>query len=128
MKLLKSFHIPSKALVLGGALLTTIGLGSLGIVWLRLEISSVAEDSRKLEKEVTDNARELRGLNTKRAKALNPASLKSLVSNRLSKPDSSRVIFVQRQDLQRRQSIPLLLASRPGKQAGKISSQRLALR
>ena len=128
MKLLKSLRVQSKTLIFSGALLTTIGLGSLGIVWLRLEISSVAEDSQKLEKEVSDHARELRGLNTKQAKVLNPASLKSLVSGRLAKPNPSSVIFVQPHDLQRRQNLPLSLFSKPGKQAGLTRLQRLALR
>ena len=112
---------------MGIALLTTIALGSLGIVWLRVEISRTAEDSRKLEKQVAENARELRGLNAKRAKELNPSSLKALVGNRLSKPNPSRVFFVKDADLQLRQSLPPPHFLRRSKRAATIS-QPLALR
>ena len=128
MKSLKSQRVSAKALVLGGALLTTIGLGSLGIVWLRVEISSAAVDARKLEKQVSENARELRGLNEKRAKALNPASLKALVAGRLAKPNPSRVFFVDRTELQRRQSLPPPILMRLRERSGTGPLPRLALR
>ena len=127
MKFFNSIKSSSRFLLTGIALLTTIALGSLGIVWLRVEISRTAEDSRKLEKQVAENARELRGLNAIRAKELNPTSLKTLVDNRLSKPDPSRVFFVKDSDLQRRQSLPPPHFLRRSKRAT-TTSQPLALR
>ena len=107
MKYFQSIKSSSKFLLIGIALLTTIAAGSLGIVWLRVEISRTAEASRKLEKEVAENARELRGLNAKRARELNPSSLKALVGNRLDKPKPSRVFFVKDAEFQRRQYLSL---------------------
>ena len=127
MKFFNSIKSSSRFLLMGIALLTTIALGSLGIVWLRVEISRTAEDSRKLEKQVAENARELRGLNAKRAKELNPSSLKALVGNRLSKPNPSRVFFVKDSDLQRSQSLPPSHFPRRSKRAA-TTSQPLALR
>ena len=104
MKLFQSLKRSSRFLLLAACFITIISTGSLGIVWFRVEISRIAEDSRKLERDVADYARELRGLNAKRAKALNPSSLKMLVSNRLGKP--SRVVFVNGNEFERRQSFP----------------------
>ena len=101
------FRRASKLLIVGSAMLATIGFGSLGIVWLRVEISRTAEDSRNLEKEVSDKARELRSLNTKRAKWLNPASLKALAAGRLVKPGIKQQIFVNSIDFERMQQLPL---------------------
>ncbi|MBG29162.1 MAG: hypothetical protein CMI31_04065 [Opitutae bacterium] len=127
MKFFQSIKSSSKFLLTGIALLTTIAAGSLGIVWLRVEISRTAEDSRKLEKEVAENARELRGLNAKRAKELNPSSLKALVGNRLSKPKPSRVFFVKDAEFQRRQSLTLPHHFRQRRKAT-ANSQPLVLR
>jgi len=128
VKLRKSSPVWSLSLVVGITLLVTTGLGSLGVVWLRVEISRVAEDSRKLEKQVTENARELRSLSAKRAKALNPSSLKRLVSGRLSKPPSNHVVFVHQEDLERRQLIPSPHFPKVNKNKGGVRLQRLALR
>jgi len=128
VKSIKKRRISAKTLVLGGALLTTIGLGALGIVWLRVEISSAALEARKLEKQVSESARELRGLNEKRAKALNPASLKALVAGRLAKPNPSLVYFVDRTELQRRQSLPPPTLMRMPERSGIGPLPRLALR
>lgn len=107
MRFFKSFQFSFKAVALAFAILLTTGLGSLGIVWLRVEISQVAADSGNLEKEISDKSRELRSMTEKRAKALNPVALKTLVNGRLRKPDATRVIFVQPDEFQRRQSLPL---------------------
>ena len=107
MKIFNWFRRASKLLIVGSAMLATIGFGSLGIVWLRVEISRTAEDSRNLEKEVSDKARELRSLNAKRAKWLNPASLKALAVGRLVKPDAKQQIFVKSSDFERKQLQPL---------------------
>jgi hypothetical protein len=128
MRLLKPFRMPMRSLFIGAALLITVGLGSLGIVWLRLEISQVANDSRRLEKKVSDSARELRGFNAKRAKALTPSSLKSLVAGRLAKPSPSSVFFVNSTEFQRRQNLPPPFFPRSRDGAGLGSSQPLASR
>ena len=94
MKSFPLFRISPKGLVVGCSMLATIGFGSLGIVWLRVEISRASEDARKLEKQVSEDARELRGLNEKKAKALNPGSLKALTAGALKAaigPDESYV-------------------------------------
>ena len=127
MKYFLSIKSSSKFLLVGIALLTTIATGSLGIVWLRVEISRTAEASRKLEKQVAENARELRGLNAKRARELNPSSLKALVGKRLDKPKPSRVFFVKDTEFQRRQSLSLPRNLRQRKIASG-NSQRLVLR
>lgn len=128
MKTRKPFNTSSWALVLGATLIATTGLGALGIVWTRVEISKIAESSRNLERDVNENARKLRALNTKRAKTLNPASLKSLVEGRLIKPARSKVIFVRVDDLQKRQEWPLSQLTKIEKTAGNKRLQRLALR
>jgi len=127
VKFFQSIKSSSKFLLTGIALLATVAAGSLGIVWLRVEISRTAEASRKLEKEVAENARELRGLNAKRARELNPTSLKALVGNRLDKPKPSRVFFVQDAEFQRRQSLSLPHHFRQTKKATG-NSQPLVLR
>ena len=73
MKAPPSFQMSPKGIIFGCVLLTTIGLGSLGIVWLRVEISSASKEARQLEKQVSENARELRGLEEKVAKLSTPA-------------------------------------------------------
>ena len=102
MRFFKSSQFSFKAVALAFSILITIGLGSLGIVWMRVEISQAAADSGQLEKEISDKTRELLSLNEKRAKALLPVSLKTLVNGRLRQP----VIFVQPVELESRQSLP----------------------
>jgi len=106
MRFFKSSQFSFKAVALAFSILITIGLGSLGIVWMRVEISQAAADSGQLEKEISDKTRELLSLNEKRAKALLPVSLKTLVNGRLRQPDPSNVIFVQPVELESRQSLP----------------------
>ena len=128
MKSFPLFRISPKGLVVGCSMLATIGLGSLGIVWLRVEISRAAEDARKFEKEVSEDARELRGLNEKKAKALNPGSLKALAAGRLAKLDSSQVIFVDPAEMQRRQTLPPPILIKPRERTGTRHLSPLASR
>jgi hypothetical protein len=107
MRFFKSSQFSFKAVALAFSILLTTGLGSLAIVWLRVEISQAAADSGKLEKEIYDKSRKLRNMTEKRAKALHPVALKTLVDGRLQKPETARVLFVQPDDFQRRQSLPL---------------------
>ena len=107
MKIFNWFRMASRLLIVGSTMVATIGFGSLGIVWLRVEISRTAEDSRNLEKEVSDRTRELDSLNAKRAKWLNPASLRALTAGRLVKPDANQEIFVKSIDFERKQLLPL---------------------
>ena len=99
-------------------------------VWLSNRFNDVVADATRIQyggSVKPENARELRGLNAKRAKELNPSSLKALVGNRLSKPNPSRVFFVKDSELQRRQDLPPPHFLRRSKRSA-ASSQPLALR
>lgn len=70
------------------------GVGSISIVWLRMEISETAKICGRMEDEREMVARELRELRGQRSKMMRPAMLASMVSGRLSMPPSSRTVHV----------------------------------
>jgi len=78
------------------------GSGSLAIVWMRMEISSVAKHCRDLEDEREIVSREVQDLRGQKSRSLRPSTLASMVAGRLSMPSASQTIHVSRDDVIRR--------------------------
>ncbi len=88
--------------VVGLGTLLLLGLGALGIVWLRMEISDVASACRDLEDEREKVNRKVRGLRGERSAAMRPTRLAEVVKGRLEMPPSSRRFYVTPEDMRRR--------------------------
>ena len=78
------------------------GAGALGIVWLRMEISTVAKQCGKLEDEREIVSREVQELRGQKSRSLRPSTLASMVSGRLSMLPDSRTIYVSAPDMSAR--------------------------
>ncbi len=82
--------------------ITLFGGGALAIVWMRVEISSVAKHCGKLEDQREIVSREVQELRGQKSRSLRPSTLASMVSGRLSMPTPDRTIYVSRTDMDRR--------------------------
>jgi hypothetical protein len=82
--------------------ITLFGGGALAIVWMRVEISSVAKRCGELEDEREIVSREFHELRGQKSRSLRPSTLAAMVSGRLSMPTSSRTIYVSSADMNRR--------------------------
>ena len=82
--------------------ITLFGGGALAIVWMRVEISSVAKHCGKLEDQREIVSREVQELRGQKSRALRPSTLASMVSGRLSMPTPDRTIYVSSTDMDRR--------------------------
>ena len=76
-----------------------VGVGSIGMVWMRLEISGIAAACRVLEDEREVLLREVQELRGQRSWAMRPSVLASLVEGRLLMPTPERTIHVSKREL-----------------------------
>tara|TARA_B100000963_G_scaffold292730_1_gene262993 strand:- start:158 stop:523 length:366 start_codon:yes stop_codon:yes gene_type:complete len=84
------------------ALLFFFGGGALSIVWLRMEISSVARNCGQLEGEMEIVGREVAQLRGQRAKSLRPSSLAVMVEGRLLMPPAKNTYHISNLDMANR--------------------------
>ena len=89
-------------LVVGILAMSFFGAGALSIVWLRMEISTVAKQCGKLEDEREIVSREVQELRGQKSRSLRPSTLASMVSGRLSMLPDSRTIYVSAPDMSAR--------------------------
>ncbi len=82
--------------------ITLFGGGALAIVWMRVEISTVAKHCGKLEDQREIVSREVQELRGQKSRSLRPSTLASMVSGRLSMPTPDRTIYVSSTDMDRR--------------------------
>ncbi|MBT5716017.1 MAG: hypothetical protein HOI70_03810 [Opitutae bacterium] len=87
---------------LGLGLLFLFGGGALSIVWLRMEISSVAKNCGQLEGEMEIVGREVYELRGQRSKSLRPSSLAVMVAGRLFMPLGKNTYHVSSSDMSSR--------------------------
>jgi hypothetical protein len=85
--------------VLGSALLLFFGGGALSIVWLRMEISTVAKNCGQLEGEMEIVGREVNQLRGQRSKSLRPSSLAIMIEGRLSMPIAQNTFHISNLDM-----------------------------
>ena len=88
--------------VVGLGTLLLSGLGALGIVWLRMEISEVAAVCGQLEDDRERVNRRLRDLRGQRSAAMRPTKIAQLVQGRLEMPPPSRQLYVTPEDFRTR--------------------------
>ena len=89
-------------LVVGILAMSFFGAGAISIVWLRMEISTVAKQCGKLEDEREIVSREVQELRGQKSRSLRPSTLASMVSGRLSMLPDSRTIYVSAPDMSAR--------------------------
>ncbi len=82
--------------------ISLFGGGALAIVWLRVEISSVAKRCGNLEDEREIVSREVQELRGQKSRSLRPSTLASMVFERLSMPTPARTFYVSNADMNRR--------------------------
>lgn len=82
--------------------ITLFGGGALAIVWMRVEISSVAKRCGELEDEREIVSREFHELRGQKSRSLRPSTLAAMVSGRLSMPTSARTIYVSSPEMKGR--------------------------
>jgi|TARA_B110000495_G_C22955786_1_gene559977 hypothetical protein len=88
--------------VLGSVLLLFFGGGALSIVWLRMEISTVAKNCGQLEGQMEVVGREVNQLRGQRSKSLRPATLAVMVEGRLAMPMAKNTFHVSKVDMNNR--------------------------
>ena len=91
-------------MIFGLVFLLVVGVFSLGVVWLRMEISEVAKLCGKLEDERERVNRRLRDLRGQRSAAMRPTRLAHMVAGRLEKPPPAKQLYVTPEDMRRRLS------------------------
>jgi hypothetical protein len=84
--------------------LVVFGFFSLGIVWLRMEISENASTCGLLEDEREKVNRRLRALRGQRSASMRPTRLAALVKGRLSMPTVSNQFYITKADMEKRLS------------------------
>ena len=84
--------------------LAVFGFCSLGIVWLRAEISENANKCGSLEDEREKVNRKLRALRGQRSASMRPTRLAALVKGRLSMPSASKQFYITEVDMKSRLS------------------------
>ena len=84
--------------------LAVFGSFSLGIVWLRMEISENASTCGLLEDEREKVNRRLRALRGQRSASMRPTRLAALVKGRLSMPPVSSQFYITEGEMKRRLS------------------------
>ena len=93
-------------LILTFMVVFVLGVGALGIVWMRMEISKVAKHCRNLEDRREIVSREVQDLRGEKSRSLKPSTLAAMVSGRLSMPTASQTIHVSHSDVLRRLGSP----------------------
>ena len=89
-------------LLIALAVITLLGSGGLAIVWMRVEISSVAKRCGQLEDEREVVSREVQELRGQKSRSLRPSTLASMVAGRLSMPAPEKTFYVSSADMNRR--------------------------
>ena len=89
-------------LLIALAVITLLGSGGLAIVWMRVEISSVAKRCGQLEDEREVVSREVQELRGQKSRSLRPSTLASMVAGRLSMPTPEKTFYVSSADMNRR--------------------------
>jgi hypothetical protein len=89
-------------ILLGAVALIFFGGGALGIVWMRMEISTVARNCGKLEGEMEIVSRGVQVLRGQRSKSLRPSSLAIMVNGRLHMPVQKKTFHVSKLDMDSR--------------------------
>ena len=84
--------------------LVVFGFFSLGIVWLRMEISENASTCGLLEDEREKVNRRLRALRGQRSASMRPTRLAALGKGRLSMPTVSNQFYITKADMEKRLS------------------------
>ena len=84
--------------------LAVFGIFSLGIVWLRMEISENASTCGLLEDEREKVNRRLRALRGQRSASMRPTRLAALVKGRLSMPLVSNQFYISAGEMKKRLS------------------------
>jgi hypothetical protein len=84
--------------------LAVFGFFSLGIVWLRMEISEDASTCGRLEDEREKVNRRLRALRGQKSASMRPTRLAGLVKGRLLMPPVSNQFYITGGDMKRRLS------------------------
>jgi hypothetical protein len=84
--------------------LAVFGFCSLGIVWLRMEISENASTCGLFEDEREKVNRRLRALRGQRSASMRPTRLAALVKGRLSMPPVSNQFYITEGEMKRRLS------------------------
>ena len=84
--------------------LAVFGLFSLGIVWLRMEISENASTCGLLEDEREKVNRRLRALRGQKSASMRPTRLAALVKGRLSMPRVSDQFYITEGEMKKRLS------------------------
>lgn len=85
--------------LVGLTLIVFFGLGSISIVWLRMEISSVAKNCGKIEGKMEVVARNLHELRAERSKSLRPSTLAVMVEGRLAMPKDGNTFHISRNEM-----------------------------
>jgi hypothetical protein len=85
-------------------MLAVFGIFSLGIVWLRIEISENASTCGLLEDEREKVNRRLRALRGQRSASMRPTRLAALVKGRLSIPGVSNQFYITEGEMKKRLS------------------------
>ena len=94
----------NRSIVIILCLISILGAGSIGLVWLRMEISVIAKECGDLEDELEIVAREVHELRAQRSRAMRPSSLASMVHGRLSMPNARLTFHISEEDMNRRLS------------------------
>ncbi len=84
--------------------LSVFGIFSLGIVWLRMEISENASTCGLLEDEREKVSRRLRALRGQKSASMRPTRLAALVKGRLSMPGASSQFYITEVEMKKRLS------------------------
>lgn len=84
--------------------LSVFGIFSLGIVWLRMEISENASTCGLLEDEREKVNRRLRALRGQKSASMRPTRLAALVKGRLSMPGASSQFYITEVEMKKRLS------------------------
>lgn len=80
-------------------LILIFGVGAISIVWLRMEISSVAKNCGRLEGESEVIGREVHELRAQKSKSLRPSALAVMVKGRLGVPGANNTYHVSQSEL-----------------------------
>ena len=92
----------NRAIIIVLLTISVFGIGSIGLVWMRMEISTVAKECGELEDELEIVAREVHELRAQYSRAMRPSSLASMVSGRLKMPKSELTFHVTEADMEKR--------------------------
>lgn len=83
-------------------IISFFGVGSLGLVWMRMKVSTIANECGDLEDELEIVAREVHELRAQRSRAMRPSNLASLVQGRLKMPDQRLTFHVTKEEMDKK--------------------------